>query len=258
MHECLSYNNLNGFQYTGLSNSHLFFDELKTINNLEHYIFTSGNTFISFIYIGNKNVDINNINSFIDDNKHLFIVHKEDTSPAIYSRNLSKIELNIYFKNGYLHRESDLPAVQHDKISYWYKHGFLHRINAPAMTEFSYNHEEHFSFEVFGFKITEEHFENFEEKTENVNINGIEHEKYSNSFGQEIYFLNGKIHKEDDSPAYISQDTKIWYKNGIIHRQFKPAVIVAFSFQDLYIKKGRKLDKEEVKREIISGNVNLF
>ena len=267
MHECLSFNNLSTFQYCGLSNRHLFFDELITINNINHYIFTDGSKFISFIYIGNKEIDFDKINSFTRDNAHLFIIHKEDDSAAIYYRNFT--DDSFYFKYGYLHRNNDLPALIKDKSAHWFQYGLEHRKYSPSYTDFTYDHQEIFTFHIYGSEISEDKFDDFEEKTESVIIDCVEHEKYSNSLGQEIYFLNGKIHREDDKPAYISNEQKRWYKNGIIHRLYKPALVYltgkcyrvsdkgSYS-REFYIKKGKELNESEIKKEIIIGNVNLF
>ena len=41
-----------------------------------------------------------------------------------------------------------------------------------------------------------------------------------------IYYLNDKIHREDDEPAIITNSNKIWMKNVKRHREYdKPGVV---------------------------------
>ena len=48
---------------------------------------------------------------------------------------------------------------------------------------------------------------------------------YKDEYGQQEWWVNGKLHRED-GPAYISvYDTQVWYLNGKFHREDGPAVI---------------------------------
>ena len=58
-----------------------------------------------------------------------------------------------------------------------------------------------------------------------------------------IWYKNGKIHR-DCGPAVIEKNgTKIWYKNGHIHRDRGPAVIFPDGFREWY--QDGKLYKEK-------------
>lgn len=222
------------------------------INNITHYCFNVFSYTVFFIYIGNETITKDNISEKVKSEPYNFIIHREDDEPAISSKHK---ERNVFLKYGRLHRENDLPAFRNEDKEYWYYHGFLYRKNAPAKTEFSYNHNEIFEFLIFD-EIIKEDFK-VVEKYEDVIINNVKHLKYTNNLNQTIYFCNNKIHREDDEPAFISSRLKIWYKNGLVHRMFKPA-IVYLNCQEFYYKSGRSLSNEEIKKEKVIANVNIF
>tara|TARA_R110000868_G_scaffold99024_4_gene272663 strand:- start:19507 stop:19767 length:261 start_codon:yes stop_codon:yes gene_type:complete len=46
----------------------------------------------------------------------------------------------------------------------------------------------------------------------------------TNSLGGKVWYLNGLRHRED-GPAYEgSNGTKVWYLNGLLHREDGPAI----------------------------------
>lgn len=228
------------------------FHEIIEINNLKHYCFKVFNYTIYFIYIGDDVITKSNISNKIEREPQKFIVHREDNEPAIFNSNKEKFG---FFKYGRFHRENDLPAYNTENGEYWYLHGFQYRKNAPAKTEFTYRHQEIFDFLIFDESIPEDF--DLREKYEEVIINGIKHTKYTNNLNQTIYFCNNTIHREDDEPAFICNDYKIWYKNGLVHRMFKPAVIY-WGNNEFYYKSGRSLTNEEIQKEKVIANVNIF
>ena len=258
--ESLSFNNLDtwnkNFDSIWINNiplKNLCFQKIIEINNVKHYYFCSLSYHLFAIYIGDDVIDNQNIKEKIKTEPQKFIIHREDNEPAIFHSNQEK---TAFMKYGRFHRDNDLAAFNKsdNNEEYWYQHGFKYRKNAPAFTGFTYDHKEIFDFFIFD----EEVYEDFKvkEKYEEVIINNIKHIKYTNNLNQTIYFCNNKIHREDDEPAFISNNVKIWYKNGLVHRMFKPAVITYA--QDFYYKSGRSLTDSEIKQEKVIANVNIF
>lgn len=67
----------------------------------------------------------------------------------------------IYLDNNwFVHRDNDLPAVESLEGSAWYKHGFLHRENGPAII----NKNGQKIWYIEGQSRTEEEFKLFSEK----------------------------------------------------------------------------------------------
>lgn len=260
--ESLSFYNLNTWYgapfrlpISDISLSNFIFESILEINNTKHYCFKAFSYEVYFIYIGDETINKENISDKIINQAHKFIVHREDNKPAILHSNT---ENSMFFKYGKLHRDNDLPAYFNDNRSYWFNHGFLYRKNAPAKTEFTYNHEENFEFIIFEKKV-EESFELIE-KYENVIINNVKHIKYTNNLNQTIYFCNNKIHREDDEPAFSSSSLKIWYKNGLIHRMYKPAIFYNYYYNnnEYYYKSGKSLSDEEIEKEKFIKIINTF
>jgi hypothetical protein len=263
MREICNLNNIHKFSHSNYIDKYMLnFKELIIINNVEHFLFTANSLKYYFIYIGNKEINTSNIENFVMDNADFFVIHHENNNyPAISPIQCDDYNNDkcVYLKYGYIHRDNDLPALYLNKVSYWCQFGFLHRLYAPSQTEFSKDHNEIFQFNIYGKQINIEDFDNITEKKVVVSINNKDHIEYSNSLGQKIYFYNNKIHREDDNPAFISGMMKIWYKNGLIHRDFKPAITSPdFRLESNFIKNGIKLTKEQEKREKIIGNVHLF
>lgn len=49
--------------------------------------------------------------------------------------------------------------------------------------------------------------------------------KFANSHGDEIYFKDDKIHREDGPAIERTDGTKAWYFEGKLHREDGPALI---------------------------------
>jgi hypothetical protein len=53
--------------------------------------------------------------------------------------------------------------------------------------------------------------------------------------GNEYWYKNGKLHRDNDLPAAISLRSKCWYKNGLLHRDNDlPAVTSPNGYQGWY------------------------
>jgi hypothetical protein len=62
--------------------------------------------------------------------------------------------------------------------------------------------------------------------------------------GDQWWYLNGKLHRDNDKPAYISHDgRKAWFQEGVMHRDNGPAE-VAPRGRLAYYQKG-KLHRED-------------
>ena len=47
---------------------------------------------------------------------------------------------------------------------------------------------------------------------------------YVDKYGNKKYYLNGKLHREDDPAVEYANGDKYWYKNGKRHREDGPAI----------------------------------
>lgn len=58
--------------------------------------------------------------------------------------------------------------------------------------------------------------------------------------GYTYYTIKGKVHRNADLPAIVSEDGyKAWYKNGMLHRIGKPAIIYPSGTEE-YFKNGKR------------------
>ncbi len=74
--------------------------------------------------------------------------------PAIISNNGNK----RWYKDGFLHRENDLPATESKFLIEWFKHGLAHRENGPAAIFFLPQDEVLNKWYLEGKQYTEEDF----------------------------------------------------------------------------------------------------
>ncbi len=129
----------------------------------------------------------------------------------------------LYYKNGLLHRDNDLPAIiEANGTKQWYQNGLKHRDNdLPAMIYSD------------GSKCW---FQNDLLHRENDLPAGI----YQN--GDLFWFKNGLRHRENDLPAIIFHNgDQYWYRYERLHRDNDlPAVICANGVQEWY-KNGIKM-----------------
>lgn len=76
----------------------------------------------------------------------------------------------------------------------------------------------------------------FQEK--NIKLNLLKEYKKSNTLQQ--WYQNGKLHRDNDSPACIYADgTQKWYQNGLIHRDNDLPVLVLSSGQQQWHQNGK-------------------
>jgi len=62
--------------------------------------------------------------------------------------------------------------------------------------------------------------------------------------GDQAWFLNGELHRED-GPAYIyKNESQEWFLNGVRHREDGPAIIYANGTQAWYVNGSRISDAE--------------
>jgi hypothetical protein len=60
----------------------------------------------------------------------------------------------------------------------------------------------------------------------------------------EIWFLNGKIHRDDNKPALSTKNFKGYFKNGVEHRLDGPAIEFTNGYKEWWIN-GRKCSEED-------------
>jgi len=153
-------------------------------------------------------------------------LHSYDDKPAEirYGR------FAVWYKNGKVHRDSDLPAyidLKHpETYMKWYNNGKIHRENdLPAVIDFSKKKGRIGDVSVLRENIIEIWYKN-----------GVKHRDgdlpaYTGGKTQKWY-KNGSLHRENDMPALIECDTDMydygqeepeyfisWYQNGVLHRE---------------------------------------
>ena len=118
------------------------------------------------------------------------VLHSYDDKPAEirYGR------FAVWYKNGKLHRDCDLPAyidLKHPKTYLkWYKNGKIHRDgDKPAVIENSKRKGQ-----IGDVSVSRENI-------------------------IEIWYKNGSMHRDNDLPAYIDGNTQKWCQNGLLHRE---------------------------------------
>ena len=90
--------------------------------------------------------------------------------------------------------------------------------------------------------ITDEELQFFE--TQNIQLKLLE--TYENINGDQYWYKNEEIHRDDDLPAIItSEGDKYWYRNGLPHRDNDlPAVIFVSGTQEWYQNGERHRDND--------------
>jgi antitoxin component YwqK of YwqJK toxin-antitoxin module len=146
------------------------------------------------------------------------IVNRTETKNQIGNDVFSfetKNDGTYYYKNGKLHRDGDLPAIENsDGTKKWYKNGLRHRDgNLPAI-EYSNSTKEY-------YKHGRLHCDNGPAIIQ---------------FGYSKYYKNDQLHRDGDLPAIqYSDGTQEWYKEGLLHRDGNlPAIIKANGSKEYY------------------------
>lgn len=159
------------------------------------------------------------------------LLHNEKDEPAYINK---ESKGRWFYKCGVLHREGDKPAVElADGLRAHYNKGVLHR-DGDKPAKYNVN---------TGFELYVKNGIRFREGDKPFLIDPVEgkliwgddkgdrHREgdepaYVNTLtGEKIYYKHGKKHRDGDLPAYDSPTVKRYYKNGLLSRYGKPAVI---------------------------------
>jgi hypothetical protein len=137
---------------------------------------------------------------------------------------------------GRLHREGDLPAVEHSvpatiiidgmfitSLQEWWHHGQRHRENGPAIISrgFSgwwYRGKNH---RLGGPAMLHVHATNatkYKDHSGNIQESIVE-------IKSELWKVDGKFHRADGPAMELYDGTKKWYQHGQLHRVDGPAVV---------------------------------
>ncbi len=171
------------------------------------------------------------VNIPISELTHLFI------SGFSYIHELNVIKLNLYKKGGkyWYYYDENKPTIEfydseNNYTRIWAKKDKLHRgNNKPAFISINdikyYVNNKLYRSDGKPQRITfENNIRHFYYYNKNENVIRIENEK-----GEYSKFKNGKLHTDDDTPAKVYYQESIkyseWYRNGILHRENKPAII---------------------------------
>lgn len=182
----------------------------------------------------------NGYEKWYKDNK----IHRNN-GPAITHSDGTK----MWYKDGLRHRD-DGPAIEWangDKV--WYKDGKIHREDGPAVI-YSDKNKVIALFERPEFKKikTSSYEVERNKKGEKNNYIVIKKQIKNLEYKEERWYKNGKLHRED-GPAVIINNDKYWYKNGRKHRLNDPAIELANGNKYWY--KNGKLHKEDGPAKII-------
>lgn len=112
--------------------------------------------------------------------------------------------ISIWYQNELIHRDGDKPAYIDDDCQKWYINGKLHRDNGqPAIIYKNGNKEWYKDGKLHSYQI-----KSTLEYTPAI----------SNNDGSYVaYYKNGILHRDDDKPALIYNNTMQWYKNGVLY-----------------------------------------
>ena len=65
--------------------------------------------------------------------------------------------------------------------------------------------------------------------------------------GDKLWYINGKLHREDSPAIKYANGTKFWYLNGHLHREDGPAIEYASGTKEWFLN-GQELTREEFNR----------
>jgi hypothetical protein len=143
-----------------------------------------------------------------------------------------------WWHQGELHRD-DGPAVSRmgGRVQLWYRHGKLHRTDGPAVN-------------LYG--LTVEHW--IDGKP--VEDSGYEYEV--DPYGTRTWRRGGRLHRDDDHPALLAanNDTAIWYRSGLKHRDHGPAVFTMSGVE--WWVNGKQRDSRAIPTRFTSDHVELW
>lgn len=129
-----------------------------------------------------------------------------------------------WYKDGKLHREDDLPAIEYFNGSKnWFQNGKYHRENGPAIELY----EDGFLIEQHWMKNGQRHREDgpaiivdipdeirkkYQKENKKLHLNGCH------------WWINNQHHRDDGPASEYANGDKHWYKENMKHREDGPAV----------------------------------
>jgi hypothetical protein len=252
---------------TGSDDSEIDYVKIEILGVIEYH---NGNAYTNKFKVIQTTTKQEILDSLVDgmytiDNGDIFYIkdknfHRTD-GPAIIKNKSESIGTQMWFVNGLLHRDDDLPAIQYTSDSYvwknnkennisgqWWTNGKRHRLNDLPAIVFGDEHQEWW---IDGQRHRADNKPAIIKNRTNSSVlhptqqewwyEGKQHRdfdepaiiKYCNEFiSFRSWIVNGMIHRTDDNPAVIyTQHNGLsvceeWYEYGLLHRaDDKPARI---------------------------------
>ena len=216
------------------------------------------------------------INSYLEIKFKNNKVHSDDSPAMILHKSGKKNFIQIWYKDDKIHRDEgpayitkykkvwykddkihrdDGPAVIKESALEWYKMGKLHRIGKPAFIGISkYIEEKH---KNKGYKILRYDGKKYIMNTYSYYEDGLLHRLdgpaivVKGNRAHIIFYIRGKIHRDNGPAGIYKNGDKLWYKMNNIHRDDGPAIIDGNGRKEWYFKhQAHRLDGPAV----IDGN----
>jgi hypothetical protein len=172
------------------------------------------------------------------------VLHRED-GPAVQYIDEGNLIKNFYYKDGRLHRENSMPAIEyiyvhcigdntfHNLDKYYMYHGVLNNLSGPAISlengkiELYYINGVPYIKSVF-YSVQKALSSNTASKDDTQELTEDEFnarpKKTVLKDGTIEWKVNGKLHREDGAAIEYSNGDKSWFINGELHREDGPAV----------------------------------
>lgn len=163
-------------------------------------------------------------------------LHRDDDLPAIEYTDGHK----MWYKNDEIHRDGDLPAIEYANGSKkWYKDGLLHRDGDLPAVEY------------------------YEDGDKMWYKNGVLHRDGDNPAIEYTYkkewWKNGVLYRDGDLPAVEYFDgTKKWYKNGELHRDGDLPAVERCNGMREWWKNGLFIKKLTLQQQIALQTISKF
>lgn len=154
----------------------------------------------------------------------------------------------VWLLNGSLHRDGDLPAVEHiNGDLFWYQHGVLHRDgDLPShvrfdgtMTRWHRHGKLHRDGDLPAMVLANN-------KGRYWYRNGLQHRDgdrpaVEGTNGDRFWYMNGKQHRDGDRPAVMYHNgTLIWKVNGMNHRDGDQPAITRADGARIWYQNGKR------------------
>ena len=151
---------------------------------------------------------------------------REGDKPAeIKEDNFLGVGYKMWYKFGKIHRDNDLPAVEHSNGSkQWFCKGRRHRDGDLHAVElyspfFDTHSDIGLNYCVMP-KLSTKIWYRYGQKHRPNDLPALER-----SNGDKEWWDYGSLHRDNDKPASISKNYQEWYKNGARHRENGPSII---------------------------------